>query len=183
MTTDIKSKTVILVNGVPASGKSSISRILTNHFKLPYLAIDAIKEPFMAQFEEIDRLFNRRLGYAAYEVIWSIIEKSPPGCIFIVDAWFGFQSKEVLQQYLKKAEITKVLEVWNQIPGSVASSRYAQRLDQRKNGHPGEEYLPELSCLADKALPMGIGPVYTVDQSTDINQEQLIQWIECNLND
>lgn len=181
MITDMKDKTVILVNGVPASGKSSISRLLSKHFNIPCLAIDSIKEPFMDQFEDIDRAFNRRLGYAAYEVIWSIIGSAPSGCIFIVDAWFGFQSREVLQQYINKAEINKVLEVWNQIPGDLAASRYAKRLNKRKKGHPGEEYLPELCRLADKATPMGIGPVYRVDQATDIDSNLLIKWIQDNL--
>lgn len=174
-------KTVVLVNGVPASGKSTVARLLSEHFALPILTIDGIKEPFMAQFEEIDRPFNRRLGCAAYEVIWSIIGDSPAQCVFLVDAWFGFQPKEALERYLKQADVTRVLEVWNQIPGNLAAARYAQRLDVRRNGHPGEEYLPELTKLADNAQPMSLGPVYIVEQANPVDSAALVGWLSKEL--
>lgn len=43
-------KTVILINGIPASGKSTVTRQLSAAFNLPQLTIDGIKEPFMACF-------------------------------------------------------------------------------------------------------------------------------------
>lgn len=58
-------KTVILINGIPASGKSTVTRQLSAAFNLPQLTIDGIKEPFMACFTGIDRTFNRQLGCAA----------------------------------------------------------------------------------------------------------------------
>jgi predicted NBD/HSP70 family sugar kinase len=175
-------KTVVLVNGVPASGKSTISRLLSEHFALPYLTIDGIKEPFMDQFEEIDRAFNRRLGCAAYEVIWSIIGSAPTQCIFLIDAWFGFQSKEKLQHYLDKAGVTQVIEVWNHISGDLASKRYALRLGERRNGHPGEEYLPELIKLADGAKPMALGPVFEIDQARPVDASLVIEWLDKQLS-
>ncbi|NIY48831.1 AAA family ATPase [Cedecea colo] len=177
----IQGKTVVLVNGVPASGKSTVARLLSEYFALPVLAIDGIKEPFMAQFDEIDRPFNRRLGCAAYEVIWTIVAESPAQCVFLIDAWFGFQPKETLERYLEQANISKVLEVWNRIPGSLAAARYAQRFDVRQPGHPGEEYLPELVQLADSAQPMALGPVYTLDQSCPLDTQSLLKWLEDKL--
>lgn len=176
--TQPQDKTVVLVNGVPASGKSTIAQLLSEQFTLPVLTIDGIKEPFMAQFDHIDRPFNRRLGCAAYEVIWSIVAASPRQCIFLVDAWFGFQPKASLVRYLELAGITRVLEVWNRIPGNLAAARYAKRLKVRRNGHPGEEYLPELLRLADSAQPMSLGPVYTVDQGKPVDSSALINWLE-----
>ena len=62
-------KTAILINGIPASGKSTITRLLAETFSLPVLTIDGIKEPFMARLAPVDRPMNRQLGCAAYEVI------------------------------------------------------------------------------------------------------------------
>lgn len=143
-------KTVILINGVPASGKSTITQALSQTFGLPLLTIDEIKEPFMACFTDIDRPFNRQLGCAAYEVIWSIIGHSPANVIWLVDAWFGFQPRETLQRWLHQAGVEKVVEIWNQISPELAVSRYATRLQDRRAGHPGEEYLPELALLAER---------------------------------
>ena len=160
-------KTVILVNGVPASGKSTITQALSQQFGLPSLTLDDIKEPFMAQFPAIDRPLNRQLGCAAYSVIWSVIAAAPVNCVWLVDAWFGFQSREKLQFFLRQSRVDEVLEVWNHVSPELAVARYSSRLEHRKPGHPGEEYLPELALLAQSACPMGIGPVYTLEQSED----------------
>lgn len=179
MTTQMK--TVVLVNGVPASGKTTVTHQLSERFSLPILTIDGIKEPFMAQFSEIDRAFNRKLGCAAYDVIWSIIRHAPAGCPFLVDAWFGFQPKEMLVDYLKKAGVTQILEVWNEVAPDVAVARYARRLGERRVGHPGEEYLPELAVLAANAEPMALGPVFRFEQGSEESYTRLFSWLDAHL--
>ncbi|CAI0961880.1 AAA family ATPase [Serratia quinivorans] len=175
--TDSSDKTVILVNGIPASGKSTLARALAQHFGLPYLSLDGIKEPFMAQLDNVDRELNRRLGYAAYQAIWSMVAQAPQRCIYVIDAWYGFQPRELLRQYLREAGVTQVLEVWNQISAKLAAERYAARLGQRSAGHPGAEYLPELRALAERAMPMAIGPVIRVDQTLPLEIDRLVDWL------
>lgn len=175
--TDSDGKTVILVNGVPASGKSTVARALAHHFDLPYLSLDGIKEPFMARLDNIDRELNRQLGYAAYQAIWSIVAQAPLRCIYVIDAWFGFQSREQLRQYLREAGVTQVLEVWNQISGELAAERYAARTGQRPKGHPGAEYLPELRALADRAMPMALGPVLRIEQAQPLDIDRVNHWL------
>jgi predicted kinase len=175
--TDSGDKTVILVNGIPASGKSTLARTLAQHFGLPYLSLDGIKEPFMAQLDNVDRELNRRLGYAAYQAIWSMVAQAPQRCIYVIDAWYGFQPRELLRQYLREAGVTQVLEVWNQISAKLAAERYASRLGQRSAGHPGAEYLPELRALAERAMPMAIGPVIRVDQALPLEIDRLVDWL------
>lgn len=175
--TDSGDKTVILVNGIPASGKSTLARALAQHFGLPYLSLDGIKEPFMAQLDKVDRELNRRLGYAAYQAIWSMVAQAPQRCIYVIDAWYGFQPRELLRQYLREAGVTQVLEVWNQISAKLAAERYAARLGQRSAGHPGAEYLPELRALAERAMPMAIGPVIRVDQALPLEIDRLVDWL------
>lgn len=157
-------KSVIIVNGIPASGKSTVAHKIANYFNWPYLSIDVIKEPFMALHENIDREFNRELGKAAYKVIWDTVSDAPNGCVYVIDAWFGFQSKELLEEYLDKSSVTEVIEVWNQISPESVAERYRSRLSLRKKGHPGEEYIPELMELAKKACPMGIGALHKINQ-------------------
>ncbi len=111
-------KTAILINGIPASGKSTITRLLAETFSLPVLTIDGIKEPFMARLAPVDRPMNRQLGCAAYEVIWSIVAASPASMVWLIDAWFGFQPRETLQKLLRQAGVEQVIEIWNHISPS-----------------------------------------------------------------
>ena len=177
----VSGKTVILVNGIPASGKSTVTRQLSEIFGIPFLTIDGVKEPFMSRFTDIDRAFNRQLGYAAYEVIWAIVGQSPASVVWVVDAWFGFQSREVLQKLMQQAGVENVLEIWNQVSPELAVSRYAQRLRDRKPGHPGEDYLPELASLAERAQPMQIGPTFIVDQQTLPDVQVLSDWVKTHI--
>lgn len=169
-------KRVVMVNGIPASGKSSIARALSQATGWPVLSVDGIKEPFMQQFEQLDRPLNRRLGIASYQAIWSVIAAAPQGCTFIVDAWFGFQPKESLVNYLQQANVRSLAEIWCQLPGELAAQRYAARLGDRLPGHPGAEYIPELIALAERAGPMQLSPVYIADQIKVINNENIIAW-------
>ncbi|CAG8999654.1 MAG: hypothetical protein CENE_01633 [Candidatus Celerinatantimonas neptuna] len=174
-------KTVILVNGIPASGKSSLARLISEHFSLPYLILDQFKEPFMAIYARLSREQNRKLGWAAYEALWQTVRLAPAECTYVIDAWFGFQSKETLVGYLQQAGVTQVLEVWNQISGPLACQRYQKRISQRPKGHPGEEYLPELNTLAQTARPMAIGPVFSFKQGSHCGYGPLFLWLQQQL--
>lgn len=77
--------------------------------------------------------------------------------------------------------VEKVVEIWNQISPELAVSRYATRLQERRAGHPGEEYLPELALLAERAEPMRFGPVFTVDQQQPLDIVRLSAWIKQTL--
>ncbi len=175
-------KKLILVNGIPASGKSSVAKIISEHFNAPVLSLDEIKEPFMAQFADIiDRSLNRKLGYAAYKSMFNIVRDAPTNTLFVLDAWFGFRDKSILSEYITMADSPAILEVWNKISPELVSERYKSRCVCRVKGHPGEEYIPELMLLAGKARPMALSEVYTVDQDLRCDDRDLIGWISQHL--
>ncbi|MEQ9943779.1 AAA family ATPase [Pectobacterium aroidearum] len=176
-------KKLILVNGIPASGKSTVARVIADELHLPLLSLDEIKEPFMVQLcDTIDRTLNRKLGYAAYQAMFNIVQQAPKNSTIILDAWFGFREKSRLQEYITACDIHHTLEIWNAISPERVAERYQARVHKRIKGHPGDEYLPELMALAYQAHPMSIGKCYTVDQDKDINYQELIQWIKNNLD-
>lgn len=170
-------KHVVLINGVPASGKSRLAKALSERTGWPILSLDGIKNPFLQHIGPVDRDFNRTLGKASYQAIWSVIADAPANSTIIVDAWFGFQPKEQLESYLCSAKVAGVAELWCHVPGAVAGERYASRLSDRLPGHPGAEYVPELVALADRAQPMGCGAVMTVDQTKEPDMEAILAWV------
>lgn len=105
----------------------------------------------MASFAPIDRQRNRQLGCAAYQAIWTIVGQAPAGCVYLIDAWFGFQPKSELEQGLARAGVSRPLERWLAVSPEEAVARYQARLSNRMPDHPGAEYLPELYRLAEQA--------------------------------
>lgn len=171
-------KKAILVNGVPATGKSSVARFVADARGWPILALDSVKEPFFDHLGVGDREFNRKLGRASYQAIWSIVRDAPDGMIFIVDAWFGFQPRDVLEAHLVRAGVGSTAEVWCHAPPEILVERYRQRLDMRHAGHPGEAFLPELDALARRAEPLRRGPIFDVDTTQPLDHERLLGWID-----
>ncbi|MGK3141292.1 AAA family ATPase [Pantoea sp. C2G6] len=181
MTLKTPPKRVVLVNGIPASGKSTLTRALSQHFGWPVLTLDSLKEPFMSCFAPVDRQRNRQLGCAAYQAIWNIVAQAPATPVWLIDAWFGFQPRALLEQGLKQAGVEQVLELWLEIAPEMAVARYQARLSQRLPGHPGAEYLPELRQLAQQAAPMALGPVLKVDAG-DQDVAAVIAWLQQQLS-
>ena len=171
-------KRVVMVNGVPASGKSSVSRALAGATGWPILTLDTIKNPFLIALPPGDRLFNRTLGRASYAAIFDLVADAPAGSSFIIDAWFGFQPREVLEQGLSRAGITDLAEVWCNAPPETVGARYATRLDQRPAGHPGADYVPELITLAERAAPTGLAPHHDVDTTQPLDLPALTAWLQ-----
>lgn len=158
-------RTAVLVNGVPASGKSTVSRRVAAEFSWPLLALDTVKEALFAELGTGDRLYNRRFGRASYGAIWALVRDFPAQSTVVVDAWFGFQPLELLQGHLNSAGVTRTVELWCTAPPDTVADRYAERARQRHAGHLGLDYVPELRLLAASARPLGIGPVIPVDTS------------------
>lgn len=174
-------KRAVLVNGIPASGKSTVSRGIADRMGWPLLALDTIKNPFLEVLGGGDRLFNRTLGRASYQAIWSVVGEAPAGTTVIVDAWFGFQPREVLEDHLRKAGVGQTVEVWCHAPGEVLAERYGARLDQRPAGHPGAAYIPELIELAKRAEPLRRGPLFNVDTTKPIDFDAITAWLRAKM--
>ena len=99
-------KQAIIVNGVPASGKSTVGALLTRALldaglmAVP-LGLDVVKEALFIEVGIGDREYNRMLGRASYRSIFDTIAGFPSELVPVIDAWHGFQPQSVLQgQYL-----------------------------------------------------------------------------------
>lgn len=178
----VPNRRAVLVNGIPASGKSTVSRGIAERMGWPLLALDTIKNPFLEALGGGDREFNRTLGRASYQAIWSVVAEAPAGSIFVVDAWFGFQPREVLEDHLQRAGIVATAEIWCHAPGEVLAERYRARLDRRLPGHPGAAYIPELIELAKRAEPLRRGPLFDVDTTKPIDFDAITQWLQATVH-
>ena len=172
------SRAAILVNGVPASGKSTVARRIAADLSLPLLALDTVKEALFAELGTGDRLHNRRFGVASYRVIWALVAALPEHAAVVVDAWFGFQPLALLQGHLASAGVGRLAEVWCQAPPEVTAQRFAERARERHVGHLGLDYVPELRVLAATARPLRICPVITVNTDRAICWESVIPAIQ-----
>ncbi len=85
--TERSTRMVVLVNGLPAAGKSTLAPHLAAALGLPLFTMDVIKEAH-ADVLGVDppygltqREWNRRLGLAASETMWALLKQSTPGAV------------------------------------------------------------------------------------------------------
>lgn len=174
----------ILINGLPASGKTSVGRALVNQFRAPLLTLDTIKEPMFNNLGIGDREYNRKLSKTCKEIIWALVADFPKGSLAILDVYFGFAPFDSVLEGLKHAGIGKFVEIWCTAPGELLAKRYLERVGLRHKGHPGADYAPELIEVAKRAVPMGLSPVYTIDTSDPaaVDNEALFRWVSKELD-
>jgi len=170
-------KRALLVNGVPASGKSTVAKAVSEAEGWPLLTLDTIKESLFGHLGIGDRDYNRQLGKASYEAIFALIADFPPGTTAVIDAWFGFQPPDVLQNHLLRADIAQVAEIWCHAPGKIVGERYRARLSERHAGHLGASYVPELVALADTAQPLGTFPLLDIETTKPLDLAGLRNWL------
>ncbi|MDR7034934.1 ROK family protein [Mesorhizobium sp. BE184] len=171
-------KRLVMVNGVPASGKSSVAAGLAKATGWPVLSLDTIKNPFLEEIETVDRPFNRKLGRASLKAMFAVLGEAPDGATFIMDAWFGFQPREFVQDLIDAAGIDTIAEIWCSAPPEIIGDRYSTRTASRLPGHPGPEYVPELVALASRAEPSRFGPVHEVDTTTALDTITIRKFLE-----
>lgn len=175
-------KRAVLVNGVPASGKSTVAHAIAGNTGWPVLALDTIKEALFVHLGSGDRAYNRRLGMASYEAIFALIAGFPAGTSVIIDAWFGFQPVEVLTGHLARAGLTAIVEIWCHAAPETIGERYTARVPVRPSGHPGTEYVAELMALARTAKPFGLFPVIDVDTTAAISAADIVARVDAALS-
>lgn len=65
----------MIVGGAPATGKTTLAQTLSRSLGLPLLTKDDIKEALAEPFATGDRDWSRKLGLAAYSVLFAVAER------------------------------------------------------------------------------------------------------------
>lgn len=159
---------IVLVNGAPASGKSTVVDRLRRHLPVANVfEMDAIKEAFMDVFGAFGGEDSLRLSRAASAAIWRLIGTSSTDSLSIVDCWIQESEREELLMALEASGADRVVEVWCHAEPSTVVERYVERVPRRHPGHLGAEFAPQLRRIIATASPVGVGELVRIDTERD----------------
>jgi predicted kinase len=175
---------IILVHGLPCSGKTSIAQKLASHFNLPLVEKDGIKEILFDTLGWSDRQRSKELGNASYEIIFYLISAHvAAGQDLVVDCNFHPEfHNEKIREILKKTPFCP-LQVLCWAQGEVIVERFQKRTGRRHPGHGDESLIDEIApdLLQGKAEALDIdGDIYWLE-TTDfesIDFESMWEWVE-----
>ncbi|GAB3460324.1 AAA family ATPase [Kineococcus endophyticus] len=158
---------VILVNGLPGAGKTTLARGLAERTGWPCLTKDAVKE---ALAPVLPAEFPRpRLGAVAMDTVWAVAA-GLPGTVLVESWWFRPRDLTFARAGVATSGASTVVEVWCDVAPALARRRYAAR--RRSAVHEDERRLGEdYDRWAANAEPLALGPVVRVptDGAVDLD--------------
>ncbi len=158
-------RSVLLISGAPASGKSMLARSLAETFGYPLISKDTIKESLFdslgallgADIDSPDEL-SRLLSRAAMEMLWSLAPCCPS---VILEA--NFRPKSEYERGRVSALQGRKLEVYCHCTPAEAARRFRERATTTRD-HPAHTMkMISSELLEEFDRPFGLCPVIDVD--------------------
>ncbi|WP_285686628.1 AAA family ATPase [Actinoplanes sp. NBRC 103695] len=151
---------VLLVNGLPGAGKTTLSRQLAPLLGMPLFSKDALKESLGIP------------GRAAAEMLWDLAAATP-GEVMLESWWFRPRDLDFASAGLRQSGAGSVLEIWCRVRPEVARERFVRR--QRPPLYEDAQRLADSwDRWAAEATPLGVGQTIEVDTETPVDLDALI---------
>lgn len=128
---------LIIITGLPCTGKTSIGKRLSEKFSLPFIYKDAFKEIIFDNLEARDREWSLKVGQLAYRLMYYVLENFIAcGKSVIIDSNFKPEYENVRFRSYREKYRTEMVQILCKAEGQALYERFKQRA---KNGerHPG----------------------------------------------
>lgn len=158
---------LIIINGLPGSGKTTLAQKLSKHYSTPLFTKDIFKEVMFDTLGYSDREWSKKVGIAAYTLMYTVAKevlKNGKGCI--IDSNFSplWDNSLITNLFLPHVvPIQIVLYANGQVLLDRVNERY--RTTKRHPGHIENEALIELRdyILQGKIQQLSINNTLEID--------------------
>jgi predicted kinase len=168
---------LLLVTGMPASGKTTVARALADELRVPLVTKDGIKERLYDELGTGDIAWSRQLGGAAYALLFEFCrELLAAGLSVAAEANFFAGSQEGQVAALPPHRLVQIVCT---APLDVLLERYAGRT--RHPGHVDDERASELRERFEAGVhaPLALGgELLEVDTSHPTDVEGLLARVQ-----
>lgn len=169
---------LVVVSGLPASGKTTVGTLLSRRLSMPIIDKDTILEALFESLGCPDRNERSRLSRASDEVLYALSAASPAA---IVVNWWDHESAAARLRDIGSS----LVEVFCDCPTEVAASRFAAR--RRHPGHHDRSRSPREVRESFHRLPsaargpLGLPTVVRVDTAGTVDADRLITQVRSAL--
>jgi len=130
---------LVVVTGMPSSGKTTVAEGLARDLRLPLIAKDEIKESLYDSLGADDVTSSGRLGAAAYALIFALTRAMLSSGVSVIAEANFFRDQEPLFAALPD---NRLIQLHCEAPLPVLLERYASR--SRHPGHHDTDKIKEL---------------------------------------
>jgi predicted kinase len=178
---------LIIVTGLPATGKTTLSRTLAKELNLPLLAKDDLKSIMFDGLGWSDLDWSVKVGVTAFRLMDYVIEEQlRHGNSLILECPFDPKWDNERFQRWQKAYGFTCVQVVCTAEREVIKQRFSERAPSR---HPGrteaanlEEFMRELTTRTLEPLDLD-GPVITLDATdfSTVDEAALVRQIQATI--
>ena len=137
----------IIISGPPASGKTTLGRKLKEHYNLPLLYKDLIKETLFDTLGIADAEWSGKLGYTSMVLLYKLLDVnlSAKKSIIFESAFLGNDESKKVQVIIEKYNAYPI-EIYCTASDPVIIKRFMNRekSPERHKGHHRKNVLPDL---------------------------------------
>ncbi len=151
---------VLFITGLPCTGKTALGKKIADHFSLPYLYKDGIKETLFDSLGWSDREWSKKVGAAAYSLLYYFTKALlEAGKSFILESNFSVERDGSRLHKLQDNYRFRAIEIQCVADGEVIVDRYRQRWEAgiRHPGHVDPETYEELRPTLLTGAPTSFG--------------------------
>jgi predicted kinase len=143
----VAAPTLVLITGMPSSGKTTVAEALAGRLQLPLMAKDTIKEALYDSLGADDVATSGRLGAAAFTVLFALarIALASGASVIVEGNFFRDQERE-----FSALPAHRLVQIHCHAPLPVLLERYASRA--RHPGHHDAEKIKELPARFESGL-------------------------------
>lgn len=156
---------LVLVNGLPGSGKTTLADRLAHVMGVPVLSKDRFKEAFADATG--DAVSAGQLGQLASETMWQLAA-AVPGMVIVESWWFVPRDLGYVTSGLARSGAPKVLQLWCSVPRSLARLRYKERARHWIHLEGDSAFTATVGWDQDPD-PLPIDPTITVDTAKPVD--------------
>ena len=177
---------IIVVTGLPCTGKTTLSRWLACQLHFPLIHKDGIKEILFDTLGWGDVDWSKRLSGASVELFFHIAEAVlVGGSSLILESNFDPQLALPRFRQLEECSGTGIIQVCCTASIETILQRFQARSGSRHPGHGDDLYLQEFKTRVKQNRPMAmeIGTLIEVD-TTDFQQvayEHILELVKAHL--
>jgi predicted kinase len=165
-------RTLIVVNGLPGSGKTTLAGGLGHALGAVVISKDAIKEA-IADAVALDGRAAAAIGGAAMDMAWALAA-AVEDTVIVESWWFAPRDTEFVRAAVARIRPDRAVEVWCDPGAGLARQRFAARL--RHSVHRDADRLrSDWDTWAAGARPLGLCPTIVADTSVPVDVARLVE--------
>ena len=187
--------TLILVSGLPGTGKTTLAKKISEEFKIPLLSNDAIKETMWDTLgHDFDFEFTNKIGQTSFEVLFHCVNAlASKGVSLVVEAHFNPEMNNPKLNDLKKKYGVNLLQIYCDCETETLRKRFKDRMETNPSYHAGHKHTVKaygeervLNSLGTKNKRLDIdGETYDLDTTNleTIDDKKVFEFIEENIKE